>query len=102
VGGVDEPKSKLAFGPTTAGASETGREITLKFLFRKWSAVAKDASAGTINYKRTASQRITWHACQRFRNGIADDDKSQQSLLAGHAGQGERRRGEPSACNLNN
>jgi hypothetical protein len=36
-----------------------------------------------------------------LRNGIADDDKCQQSLLIGHAGQGDRR-GKPRACNLDN
>src|ERR1700694_5904843 len=101
-GRVDQPKSKLAFGPTAAGASETGREITLKFLFRKWSAVTKDASAGAINYKRGASRRITWHACQRFQNSIADDNICPQSLPGGRAGQGDRRRGEPRAGNMDN
>jgi hypothetical protein len=98
-GAVDQPKPELAFGPTAAGAGEAGREITLKFLFRKWPAMAKDASAGAINDQRAAPRRITRHARQRFRNGIADHNIWPQSLRAGRRGQGERRRHEPRASN---
>ena len=62
--------------------------------------MAKDASAAAINCKRAASGRITWHAGQRFRNGIADHNISPQSLPAGRAGQGECRDGETRAGNM--
>src|SRR3984893_17163486 len=77
---IDQPQPKLAFGPAAAGAGETGREIALKLLFRKWPAVTEDASAGAIKHQRASARGVTWHARQRFRNGIADDGVGPQAL----------------------
>src|ERR1035437_1000300 len=99
-GCVDQPKPELALGPAAAGAGEARCEIALKFRFRKWSAVAKDAGAGAIKHKRASSRRVAWLARQRVRNGVANHNIATQPLRAGGAGQGEHRRGETRAGNI--
>src|SRR5207249_3835243 len=48
-GRVDETKPKLAFGPAAAGAAKARREVALKLLFRKRSAVTEDAGAAALD-----------------------------------------------------
>src|SRR6266852_349772 len=58
-GRVDETKPKLAFGPAAAGAAKARREVALKLLFRKRSAVTEDAGAGAIDHERTSARHVT-------------------------------------------
>ena len=70
------------------------RQIALEFLFGKWAAVAEDASAGTFDDEGAPARRVAGRACQRLRNGIADDGIAAKFLRGCEAGQGEERAGK--------
>ena len=80
-----------------AGTGKIGGQIALEFLFGKWAAVAKDASAGAFDHERAPARRVASRIRERLRNGVANDGIATKFLRSGNAGQRKQRAGKDRA-----
>jgi hypothetical protein len=71
----------LAFRPARPGTRKIRREIALKTLLRKWSAVAEQAKPDLpVRDDCSAARGIGFCAGERGRYGVTDHRKRAQSI----------------------